>query len=170
MPARGPSAAPEGEFDLPAGETHPAPCETANGGIPGSVPNPDRNASKKLSSKKRTAREKFAPAPGSGARCAAHGKRCRSRHHPARVPPPRSQTFPRERADSLRSARVRTPLSRNRGHWLTDAWAAYQVLRLGAVFGHCIRFRWFDPVLGGETVDQPGQVGIIGDLGHEPLP
>ena len=93
---------------------------------------------------------------------------------PSRANPPRKSCQAKSARPAknllLPPARVRTPLSRNRWHWLTDAWAAYQVLRLGAVFGHCIRFRWFDPVLGGETVDQPGQVGIIGDLGHEPLP
>ena len=26
------------------------------------------------------------------------------------------------------------------------------------------------PVLVGETVDQPGEVGIVGEVGHEPLP
>ena len=32
------------------------------------------------------------------------------------------------------------------------------------------RTRWLDPILGRETVDQPGHVGIMGEGGHEPRP
>ena len=32
------------------------------------------------------------------------------------------------------------------------------------------RMRGHYPVLVGETVDQPGEVGIVGEVGHEPLP
>ena len=66
MPTRRPSAPREGEFDLLAAKAQPAPRETANEGIPGSVPNSSGTPSKKLSSEKCAAREKSAPARGAG--------------------------------------------------------------------------------------------------------
>ena len=32
--------------------------------------------------------------------------------------------------------------------------------------GGCSRTRWLDPILGRETVDQPGHIGLIGEVGH----
>ena len=32
------------------------------------------------------------------------------------------------------------------------------------------RTRWLDPILGRETVDQPGHIGLIGEVGHAPRP
>ena len=36
--------------------------------------------------------------------------------------------------------------------------------------GGCSRTRWLDPILGRETVDQPGHIGLIGEVGHAPRP
>ena len=36
--------------------------------------------------------------------------------------------------------------------------------------GGCSRTRWLDPILGRETVDQPGHIGLIGEGGHAPRP
>ena len=36
--------------------------------------------------------------------------------------------------------------------------------------GGCSRTRWLDPILGRETVNQPGHIGLIGAVGHEPRP
>ena len=36
--------------------------------------------------------------------------------------------------------------------------------------GGCSRTRWLDPILGRETVDQPGHIGLIGEVGQAPRP
>ena len=36
--------------------------------------------------------------------------------------------------------------------------------------GGCSRTQWLDPILGRETVDQPGHIGLIGEVGHAPRP
>ena len=36
--------------------------------------------------------------------------------------------------------------------------------------GGCSRTRWLDPILGRETVDPPGHIGLIGEVAHAPRP
>ena len=49
-------------------------------------------------------------------------------------------------------------------------WAGSSTTTRGRRAGGFSRTRWLDPILGRETVDQPGHVGIKGDGGHEPRP
>ena len=49
-------------------------------------------------------------------------------------------------------------------------WAGSSTTTRGRRAGGFSRTRWLDPRLGRETVDQPGQVEIMGAVGHEPRP
>ena len=49
-------------------------------------------------------------------------------------------------------------------------WAGSSTTTRGRRAGGFSRTRWLDPRLGRETVDQPGHVGIMGAVGHEPRP
>ena len=78
--------------------------------------------------------------------------------HPARAVAER-----RRRASALtrRSQRLSTGV-RGRRRALSGETA-------GAL-GRCSRTRRIESILGGETVYEPSQVGIGGEVGHEPLP
>ena len=49
-------------------------------------------------------------------------------------------------------------------------WAGSSTTTRARRAGGFSRTRWLDPILGRETVDQPGHVGIMGAVGHEPRP
>ena len=68
----------------------------------------------------------------------------------------------------VRQAAPAPPTSRRRG--AGRDWAGSSTTTRGRRAGGFSRTRWLDPILGRETVDPPGHVGIMGAVGHEPRP